>query len=272
MSEDQGQTPFGLPVSFEPQEMPEGLLATSPDAIPAEPETAYPHKDASSGPSDSADGSVMFDAWDPVPQPWNYGADTSKNWQGKAALTTSILGIGVAGIVLGWMGLRSARSGQANNKSMSMAGIALGVLGTLLLLLFPLMLSIPSLLGSAGDAGYDPQVGDCYDTSGVATGSAGEAVLDGFNAVDCSLPHVGQVYLTGTLAEGTYDFDALSASISPQCVTDAALSAIDRSLPYDLYIQTFVPDAESWEQGERGFQCTVAGESDTLTQSVVLEY
>ncbi len=125
----QGYPPPGYP----PQGYPPGTYPP-PGAYPPPPGGMYPPPPPGYPPA--------------PPQPYaGYGAPVGtapKNGLGIGALIASILSLpaaftvfggfilGVIGIILGFLGYRRARSGEATNGGMAIAGIVLGVLGIVL--------------------------------------------------------------------------------------------------------------------------------------------
>lgn len=57
------------------------------------------------------------------------GAPTSRNWMGVTSLITALLGLSLVAIVTGHLGLKAARRGQADNRSIARAGTIVGYLG-----------------------------------------------------------------------------------------------------------------------------------------------
>ena len=62
-------------------------------------------------------------AYDPMPLQVSTAKDN--NWMGVVALATGIIGVSVAAIVFGILGLSAAKKGKATNRGMSIAGIIL---------------------------------------------------------------------------------------------------------------------------------------------------
>jgi hypothetical protein len=62
------------------------------------------------------------------------GAPTSRNWMGVTSLITALLGMSLVAIVTGHLGLRAARRGQADNRSIARAGTIVGYVGFVLFL------------------------------------------------------------------------------------------------------------------------------------------
>ncbi|WNM24633.1 DUF4190 domain-containing protein [Demequina capsici] len=58
-----------------------------------------------------------------------YGPRSDKNWMGIVSLVTSLLGISLIAVILGHLGLRAVKRGEADNKGIALAGTIIGWLG-----------------------------------------------------------------------------------------------------------------------------------------------
>lgn len=113
----------------------------------------------------------------------------------------------------------------------------------------------------------DVRVGDCFDLN---DGLDVEEVGD-IRAIPCDEPHTFEAYYVTDLASGAYptrsQFDAeLEAACLPSFETyvgrDYATS--------ELYVTSFEPTPEGWQDGDRGLLCVISTENaaTTLTGSV----
>lgn len=59
-------------------------------------------------------------------------APTSRNWMGITSLITALLGMSLVAIVTGHLGLKAAKRGQADNRSIARAGTIVGYIGLVL--------------------------------------------------------------------------------------------------------------------------------------------
>ncbi len=119
-------------MSSDPFASPGGAYEPQPSAQPAEPlqsaPTSQPAPQAATPP--------------PAAQPLQYGAPMSapsatkpKTWMNIAALVCSLVGISLAGIILGHLGVRAADRGEADNRGLGLAGLIIGYIGIALTLI-----------------------------------------------------------------------------------------------------------------------------------------
>ena len=54
-----------------------------------------------------------------------------RNWYGVVALVTSLVGMSLLGVVFGALGLGAVKNGRASNRTMSLAGLIIGIVGLL---------------------------------------------------------------------------------------------------------------------------------------------
>lgn len=109
--------------------------------------------------------------------------------------------------------------------------------------------------------------GDCFREP------AGEVVTR-VEGVPCGRPHDGQVVATFELAAGDDEAwpgtDALTAGVTGRCL-DLAVEAIgDPARTAGLSLAAYVPDADSWDAGDRGVVCWVrAADGSPLSGDVL---
>jgi hypothetical protein len=113
----------------------------------------------------------------------------------------------------------------------------------------------------------DVRVGDCFDLN---DGSDIEEVGD-IRAIPCNEPHDFEAYFTTELPAGSYP----SRSILDAETEAACLPSFEAYVGRDyetsaLYVTTFEPTPESWDQGDHGILCVISTEdaATPLTGSV----
>lgn len=108
--------PGSAPPSFTPQ----------PDGHDSPPEVAGPTPPAPPAPP-MAPGSPapQYSAYPPAANPY------PKTWMNITALVTSLVGIGLAGIIFGHLGVAAAKRGEAQYRGAGIAGFVLGYLQVL---------------------------------------------------------------------------------------------------------------------------------------------
>jgi hypothetical protein len=116
--------------------------------------------------------------------------------------------------------------------------------------------------GGGGDAPRDPRVGDCAnDTTSAQAG--------GTDAIDCAEPHRYEVYavLTHSEARGAaYPGDQAVQKDERKRCGDAFTDFVDVG-PDDSPTLKFVwagPNQETWNDGERNFQCVLLARSEEM--------
>lgn len=202
--------------------------------------------------------------------------DTSRNWMGITSLVLGVIGGSVPGLILGFLGLKAAKEGRANNRGIAIAGIVLN--SAILVLAFTIAVIAIMLGGFPGlreqqavamSPSYvditDIEVGDCVlEPEGAGDGIAG------FFVVGCNVAHWGQVYYIGELPRGDYPGDeaALTAA-EDACYSDEGLKSVSYFVPDDAYGFTIWPDATSWEWDDRTYNCLLANDEKPLTKSYV---
>ena len=111
---------------------PPPVAGPTPPTPPPPPRYAQP----GSGGQNAAPGqpAPQYGAHPPAVNPY------PKSWMNIVALVTSLVGIGLAAIIFGHLGVAAANRGEAQYKGLGIAGLVIGylqvVLGALLILLF----------------------------------------------------------------------------------------------------------------------------------------
>ncbi|MBG6084571.1 septum formation family protein [Zhihengliuella flava] len=108
---------------------------------------------------------------------------------------------------------------------------------------------------------FEVRKGDCVDDPQVI--SAQQTELTDITLVHCSEPHTAEVYVDLELdGSGAPDEDAFSELFDEHCVEEfseyVGAEPTHRAVA-DLGITAFYPTDESWQRGDRLFQCLIVG-------------
>lgn len=207
--------------------------------------------------------------------------DTSRNWLGIAALVLGIVGGSVLALVFAMLGLRAVENGKATNRGLSLAGLVLGsAWGTVVI--YAAVSAVLSLGESGGtavvasgpgattgdasvslDASVVPlsqvAVGDCYrsDSGGARPGS-GLVSVSGLVIVDCARDHNAEIFfvatLDGAITPGDPDYAAAGFRECGGVAATEHLEA-DARASASLMIETYSPQQDGWDRGERYLVC-----------------
>jgi len=219
--------------------------------------------------------------------------DTSRNWLGIAALVLGIVGGSVLALVFAMLGLRAVSEGKANNRGFAVAGLVLGsAWGTVLI--FAATSAVLSL-GDSDDAavvasrtgvgsGAEPAVGDgatvpltrvaigdCYRSdSGSARPGGALVSVSGIVVVDCALSHNAEIYyvttLDGTILPGDPDYAVAGFRECTKDTATARIAAEDQTRD-SLLIETYSPQQDGWDRGERYLVCGAVGDQADVQAS-----
>lgn len=113
--------------------------------------------------------------------------------------------------------------------------------------------------GTITDAGTlhiaDVRVGDCFDlTDGPDVEEVGE-----IRAIPCGEPHSFEAYFLTDLAAGSYPSrSALDAEIESACFPSFETYVGRDYETSELYVTSFEPTPEGWEEGDRGLLCVIS--------------
>lgn len=123
-----------------------------------------------------------------------------------------------------------------------------------------------SIVGAGSMHIADVRVGDCFDLNDVNVEEVGDV-----RAIPCDEPHDFEAYFVRDLPAGTYPSrSALDAEFEAACLP-AFESYVGRDYETsELYVTTFEPTPEGWEDGDRGILCVISTENaeTSLTGSV----
>jgi hypothetical protein len=218
-----------------------------------------------------------------------------------ASLVTGILGTGVVALVLGIVGLNRVKKSGQNGKGLAIAGIVLGALGiigwivvvALWAWVFANIEELEQLDTASGTSVVQESEAPAED-SATTTEETGTAGLEGtvaadaafdlggcFDApesgnvydiefVDCTQSHEFEVYAVDAFAEGAFPGEEAVASTAVEFCESAFEAYVgtdyyDSALDYDAYL----PDGDSWDQGDRELACyAYSFDGEPLTSSV----
>jgi len=212
---------------------------------------------------------VLADVHNPVgssydPMPLAVQETTSRNWMGVVALITGIIGVSLAAIVLGILGLNAVKQGKATNRSMNVWGIVLGVVW----LIISIAATVAFVIFVTDAATKTAAVGDCY----LSTAIDDDDLLDSTPVViPCSGLTTGEVYYIGAF-DGTAmpTDDTFFEEAYTFCTSDAALANVDTDLAAEYYVESYVPNASSWDVDPHTVVCAVATEGGPVHEDAIL--
>jgi hypothetical protein len=119
-----------------------------------------------------------------------------------------------------------------------------------------------ALAGCSGRPVAALKVGECFDFDRDGT------EVSTVSVVECSTPHVAEVFAVFDLDLDAYDPDAIATSADDQCLAAFEPYA---GIPYaaaKYYYRTMTPSESSWEQGARSVVCFVYPTEGTLDSSI----
>ena len=101
----------------------------------------------------------------------------------------------------------------------------------------------------------DVRVGDCFDLNDEPdVEEVGE-----IRAVPCDEPHTFEAYFAIDLAAGPYPSrSALDAEIDGSCLPSFGTYVGGEYETSELYVTTFEPTPDGWEDGDRGLLCVIS--------------
>lgn len=111
---------------------------------------------------------------------------------------------------------------------------------------------------------FDLQKGDCLNDSQVV--DAAELQLTDITLVPCSEPHIAEVYVDVQIdGDGPPDAARLTDLFEEHCVDSFTeyVGTDDPSAAAALKVTSFFPTEESWEQGDRLYQCLLVSVDET---------
>ncbi|MFC5729625.1 MULTISPECIES: DUF4190 domain-containing protein [Nocardioides] len=115
---------------------------------------------------------------------------------------------GLLGLILGFVGLSRTKGGKRKGRGFAIAGIVLGLLGTIALVATIIAVATGGLKGLLPTAVNDLKDGECITADGLAEDDGG---VTNIKVVDCDQEHDGQVIGTKKLTSSEaadYDFES----------------------------------------------------------------
>lgn len=104
----------------------------------------------------------------------------------------------------------------------------------------------------------DLQVGDCYNKSP-------SAQVNDVEVVDCSIPHLFEVYNNYQIPRSTFpDKSTMESEQRTACYDDVFETYV--GVPYErsrLGVTTLIPSEESWAEGDRTITCALVAEDSS---------
>lgn len=224
-------------------------------------------------------------------------ADPGKNWMGLAALIASFVGAGLVGIVLGHLGLRAARRGEATNRGIALAGTVLGYASVVIISvalvasgalagisLFggsvqsPRVTVTPAAAGAytldstlpTADRWFGLAIADCVLAFDTGTDSADLSIKKP-EVVPCADAHYGEVYaIAGIAGDAAPDDETFRMQSRDVCAGPLFSSYVGVSSYADssLYYDVLYPTARSWENGTHQMVCLLVQKGESTTGSL----
>jgi hypothetical protein len=191
---------------------------------------------------------------------------------GVASLVLSIVGMWLLGLIFGILGINAANKGRANNRTMSIWGVAVSVTWAIGMVVAVVVVGFT--VGSIA-ANHVPfsglAVGDCIqEPAGWVDGGSNLRTPDA-TRVSCDKQHWGQVYYLDVIGGTSYPGDAaVRASVEDMCYSDAAAANIDPAHLDQVAVFYILPTAESWVHGNRYVVCLASDAEHTLKESWVV--
>lgn len=137
------------PGAFEPEPLP--AAAAPPPPLPVPDPGQAPPPPAYAQPGYQQPGYA---------QPYSAPAPTAskpKTWMNITSLITSILGMGLIGVIFGHLGVNAANKGQADLKGLGIAGLVLGYISIVAGIILTIV-----IVAAIGDCASDPACVDWW--------------------------------------------------------------------------------------------------------------
>jgi hypothetical protein len=170
-----------------------------------------------------------------------------------ASLVLGILGGVLLAIIFGVVALRQIKRRGDRGRGMAIAGIVLGGLWTLLIVLVVILAATgydePSQTGAGNRDVTSLQVGEC-------TADLPEGRISDLQVIPCDQPHRNEVYANLDLPAGRYPGDDAMDTKAEQMCSDkleAILGGTD--LPGTAEIFYLAPRRSTWAVGDRTITC-----------------
>lgn len=196
------------------------------------------------------------------PMPLSGQIDTSRNWFGVVSIIFGVFPGAIIAIVFGILGLNAVKQGKANNRSLSVAGIALGILWTLV--------GIAGLIAATQldkvDTGTSARVGDCYVSTLETTGDL--SAEPAFGA--CTAASTGQVYyVTVYGGNATPADETFLEDVASLCTSEDAVASVDATLTSEYFVELYVPFADEWDSQPHTVICGLTTDGEPINPDAV---
>jgi len=119
-----------------------------------------------------------------------------------------------------------------------------------------------ALAGCSGRPVASLKPGECFDFDRDGT------EVSTVEVVECSMPHVAEVFAVFDVKLDAYDSDAIATTADEQCLAAFEPYA---GIPYaaaKYYFRTMAPSESSWGKGARSVVCFVYPTEGTLDRSI----
>jgi hypothetical protein len=225
-------------------------------------------------------------------------SDGGKNWMGIAALVSSSVGAGLVGIVLGHLGLRAARRGQATNRGIALAGTIVGYASIVIVPVAVIASGALAGISLMGGSAQSPRVTITPSAAvgvytldstlatadrwfGLATGDCVLAFDTGTDPTDlsitkpevvpCTQAHYGEVYAIASISgdaapdDETFRLQSREVCAGPLFTSYVGVSSYSDS---SLYFDVLYPTERSWQNGTHQMVCLLVEKGESTTGSL----
>ncbi len=217
---------------------------------------------------------------------------------GLVAIIMSVIGLGPVGIVMGHLGLRAARRGQASNRGTAMVGAVVGYASVAVLAgVLVVMGAIPGFKPfgpsavspsvtvttpaastdytldttlTTADQWFGLSLGDCVDSFDSRTDPQ-DLLIEQPTVVPCSDPHYGEVYAIAEITGDAAPDDATFALQSREVCTGQLFTTYvggDGFAASELYYDVLYPAERSWDNGTHQMVCLLVEKGESTTGSL----
>ncbi|WP_062381277.1 DUF4190 domain-containing protein [Demequina pelophila] len=150
---DNADDPYRSPEAQQPpqpQQPPQGDPYAAPQGQYAQPQYGQPQPAQPGQPQYAQQPYGQQPGYPPQAAPAQYATTKPRTWMNVVSLVTSLLGIGLAGVIFGHLGVSAANKGEADYKGLGIAGLILGYLQILLGIAF-LIFAVIAVTSCAND-------------------------------------------------------------------------------------------------------------------------
>lgn len=217
---------------------------------------------------------------------------------GLVALIASFVGAGLIGIVLGHLGLRAARRGEASNRGIAFAGTVLGYASVVIIsgaLVATGALAGISLFGGSAqspsiaitpsaatgaytldstlttaDRWFGLSIGDCVLAFDTGTDPTNLSITKP-QVVPCTEAHYGEVYAVAGISGDAAPDDATFRMQSREVCAGSLFTGYVGASSYadsSLYYDVLYPTARSWQNGTHQMVCLLVEKGESTTGSL----